>query len=233
MKLIFKVAIVGWVILIISCTNSYNEKAYADTAEQDTTALYQCPMQCEGQKSYKQSGPCPVCKMDLKLVHGTMDDSLVTTAVPPKSPRRSVIAEIGNNHVHLEYGSPSVRERVIWNGVVGYGQVWVSGAHSATSIEFSEDININQQKIEKGKYGFFTIPDNEEWTVILNKDWNMHLADNYLPDNDVIRIKVNPEKSQTLTEALTYEILPMGNGKGQIQLKWEFLAIKIEFENDY
>ena len=29
---------------------------------------YQCPMKCEGEKSYKKEGACPVCKMDLKKV---------------------------------------------------------------------------------------------------------------------------------------------------------------------
>jgi Cu(I)/Ag(I) efflux system membrane fusion protein len=31
-------------------------------------AAYQCPMKCEGDKTYPQPGSCPVCKMDLKPV---------------------------------------------------------------------------------------------------------------------------------------------------------------------
>ncbi len=31
-------------------------------------AAYQCPMKCEGDKTYDKSGTCPVCKMDLKEV---------------------------------------------------------------------------------------------------------------------------------------------------------------------
>jgi hypothetical protein len=29
---------------------------------------YQCPMKCEGEKTYHAPGACPVCKMDLKEV---------------------------------------------------------------------------------------------------------------------------------------------------------------------
>ena len=29
---------------------------------------YQCPMKCEGDKTYHEPGSCPVCKMDLKEV---------------------------------------------------------------------------------------------------------------------------------------------------------------------
>jgi protein SCO1/2 len=37
-------------------------------SNQDTTQVYQCPMQCEGDKTYDEPGSCPVCKMDLKAV---------------------------------------------------------------------------------------------------------------------------------------------------------------------
>jgi hypothetical protein len=29
---------------------------------------YQCPMDCEGGKTYHEAGKCPVCKMDLMLM---------------------------------------------------------------------------------------------------------------------------------------------------------------------
>lgn len=31
-------------------------------------ARYQCPMKCEGEKTYDQPGRCPVCKMYLQPV---------------------------------------------------------------------------------------------------------------------------------------------------------------------
>lgn len=33
-----------------------------------TTKIYQCPMHCEGDKTYNEKGSCPICKMDLALV---------------------------------------------------------------------------------------------------------------------------------------------------------------------
>lgn len=149
----------------------------------------------------------------------------------PKSPRKSAMAMIDNNHVHIDYGSPSVRKRVIWNGLVAYGQVWATGAHKATWIEFSEDVKINAQVIPKGKYGFFTIPDKNEWTIILNKNWDMHLADDYQPENDVIRFKVKPKKTKTINEALIYEVKALDNKKGQISMTWEYLKVSFEIEN--
>lgn len=34
----------------------------------DERAVYQCPMACEGDKTYDAPGSCPVCKMDLAIV---------------------------------------------------------------------------------------------------------------------------------------------------------------------
>lgn len=36
--------------------------------ETATHEVYQCPMKCEGDKTYKEEGQCPVCHMDLKEV---------------------------------------------------------------------------------------------------------------------------------------------------------------------
>lgn len=154
-----------------------------------------------------------------------------TDGTKPKSPRTSAMAMVGSNHVHIDYGSPSVRGRMIWNGLVAYGQVWATGAHKATWIEFSEDIKINAQFIPKGKYGFFTIPDKKEWTLILSKNWDMHLADDYTPENDIIRLTVKPRKSNTLTESLTYQVKVLNEKKGQISMSWEYLTVAFDFEN--
>ena len=34
----------------------------------ELAAAYQCPMNCEGDKTYAEAGKCPVCNMDLKAV---------------------------------------------------------------------------------------------------------------------------------------------------------------------
>jgi hypothetical protein len=218
------------IMAMASCGNK-NSVSKMEKTEPTENVMYQCPMKCEGDKMYSKMGICPVCKMDLEIVNGNIHQHNNTKETKPKSPRTSAMSMVGNNHVHIDYGSPSVRGRIIWNGLVAYGQVWATGAHTATWIEFSQDVKINGQTIKKGKYGFFTIPDKEEWTIILSKDWDMHLADKYTPDNDAIRLKANPIKTETLTEALTYEVKALGNKKGQVQMSWEYLTVMFEFEN--
>ena len=160
--------------------------------------------------------------------HTTKSD---TTKSKAKSPRLTAMAMVGNSHVHIDYGSPSVRGRSIWNGLVAYNQVWATGAHKATWIEFGEDVIIGGKTIPKGKYGFFTIPNKKEWILIISKDWDMHLADAYNPKNDIIRLTVKPKKNKKMVETLTYQVISTNTNKGKIIMSWEKLNVSFEFRN--
>lgn len=149
-----------------------------------------------------------------------------------KSLPQEAHAEVGNTHITIKYHSPAVRGRVIWGGLVPYDEVWVTGAHSATSIEFSKAIQVEETTIPKGKYAFFTIPGQERWTLILNKNWEQHLADDYDQAEDVIRIEVTPETGMPLAERLTYTIEDKGEGSGAIRMSWEKLSVSLPFKTD-
>jgi hypothetical protein len=158
------------------------------------------------------------------------------SATQPENSKKSIPQEahgnVGNAHVSVYYHSPAVRERVIWGGLVPYGEVWVTGAHSATNIEFSKAIQVEETTIPKGKYAFFTIPGQDRWTLILNKNWEQHLADDYDQADDVIRIEVTPETGMPLTERLTYTIEDKGEGSGAIRMSWEKLSVSLPFKTD-
>ena len=49
------------------CCGSGNQKH--DVSSISSNTVYQCPMKCEGDKTYKASGCCPVCNMHLKQVN--------------------------------------------------------------------------------------------------------------------------------------------------------------------
>ncbi len=46
------------------CCDKHNHTANISNKSFDTGKYY-CPMQCEGDKTYKQAGDCPVCGMHL------------------------------------------------------------------------------------------------------------------------------------------------------------------------
>lgn len=61
------------VFFLASCGNSSSEKSNSNAIEQSETAMFQCPMKCEGDKMYAEKKTCPVCKMDLELVSKEKD----------------------------------------------------------------------------------------------------------------------------------------------------------------
>jgi hypothetical protein len=165
----------------------------------------------------------------------TVQEHIHTPVVPtdeitPKSPRLTTMENIGDVHVHIDYSAPSVRGRNVWGGLVAYGEVWVTGAHRATSIEFSDDVKIEGKHIPAGKYALFTIPGEEEWTIILNTNWEQHLADAYTASEDVARFSVSPEKLDEPQEQLRYEIHYLGENTGRLLVKWENIQVPLRIE---
>ncbi|MFX7732024.1 DUF2911 domain-containing protein, partial [Acinetobacter baumannii] len=74
-------------------------------------------------------------------------------------------------------------------------EVWVTGAHEATTFEIGKSFIVGGKEIPAGKYAIFTIPGKNEWTVIINKQWKQHLATEYDEKEDVVRIKVKPKRN--------------------------------------
>ena len=64
---------VSFTFYACSGSETNNEKTQTEQVNADTsskksnelTATYQCPMKCEGEKTYAAAGACPECEMDL------------------------------------------------------------------------------------------------------------------------------------------------------------------------
>jgi hypothetical protein len=119
-----------------------------------------------------------------------------------KSIKSMAVGVIGGDSIKIAYHSPGVRKRVIWGGLVPYEEVWVTGAHDATTITFHKDVVIGDVTVPAGKYALFTIPRKGEWTVIINRHWQQHLASEYDAKDDVVRVNVKPKRAKTGKERL-------------------------------
>jgi hypothetical protein len=132
------------------------------------------------------------------------------------SPEATVEANIQGVGIEIQYCRPSARGRKMVGGVDPYGKVWRTGANKATSISFDKDVIIEGKNLAKGKYGFFTIPTEDEWTIIFNKTYEQWGAYDYDEKQDVLRVVVKAKKSPSFVE--TFTITPE---KDNISLIWE------------
>ncbi len=145
-----------------------------------------------------------------------------------KSIKSMAFVKVNGDSIKINYHSPGVRKRIIWGGLVPYDEVWVTGAHDATTLEIPKPIIVSGKEIPAGKYAFFTIPGKNEWTIIINKQWKQHLATEYDEKEDVIRVNVKP-KENAHTERLQYFIDTNSSNKGKMSVAWEKIKIELTF----
>ena len=99
----------------------------------------------------------------------------------------------------------------------------------ATWVETNQDLQIDGEILPAGNYGFFTIPSNEEWTIMFNSNWDQHGKDEYDEKEDVIRFKVKPIYLEESVEHLEYKINTVDDQNGSISLAWEKMKIEFPF----
>lgn len=145
-----------------------------------------------------------------------------------KSIKSMAFQVINGDSIKISYHSPGVRKRIVWGGLVPFEEVWVTGAHDATYIIMPKSFEVGGKKIPSGKYAFFTIPGENEWILILNKNWNQHLASEYDEKHDIVRFKVKPINIDH-TERLQYFIKMSNKTDGKISMAWEKVKIELPF----
>lgn len=143
---------------------------------------------------------------------------------PRPSPKASIMQSVGITDVTINYNRPGVRGRQIWGSLVPFDKVWRTGANEATTIQFSEDVWINGNKLAKGLYSLHTIPNASEWTVIFNSVAEQWGSYSYDAAKDALRIKVAPQAADH-REWLTFEIPEMTTDTAKIVIRWEKVAV--------
>lgn len=148
---------------------------------------------------------------------------VATVTFAQKSPRKQTTGKLNEVSISVDYGSPSVKDRVIWGNLVPFDKVWRAGANENTTISFDKDVSINEEMIPAGKYGFFIIPsESGVWEVIFSKKNDAWGSNGYSQDNDQLRVKINVSMVQNSTEKLTYTIDNEG-----ILFSWEKVSLLI------
>jgi hypothetical protein len=158
-----------------------------------------------------------------------------------ESNKQELSQTVGDAKVSIVYHRPNTKNRknifgctstdvipkggVTYPCLVPFGQVWRTGANDNTTIEFSHDVSINGQNLPAGKYGFFAIPEKNEWTLIFNKVNNEWGSYNYKVEQDALRVKVMPMKLKTPRETLMYEFQSISGFSTNVLLSWEKFAV--------
>lgn len=110
------------------------------------------------------------------------------------------------------YSRPQANGRDVFGGLVPYGEVWRTGANEAPEIKFYQDVTIGGQKLSAGSYALFTIPGEDEWTIIFNEALDYWGAYRYDQQQDALRATAPAESLDEPLEAFSIRSAP-GEGK--------------------
>jgi len=147
----------------------------------------------------------------------------------PLSPRgQASFSFQDGKKIVVDYGRPSMRGRKIMGQLVPYNQVWRTGANEATTFTTDVPLVIGGKQIPAGKYAIFTIPGENEWTVIFNKQTGQW-GTKYDQAQDLARITVTPTKLQQPVEQFTISFDQRGPNAGVMKLEWENTSVSVDF----
>lgn len=157
-------------------------------------------------------------------------------AQPIKTPSPStpqyVKQDFGLSSIELSYSRPGVKGRKIFGDLVPFGKVWRTGANQATTLTFGDAVTIGGTTIPAGKYGLLSIPGADEWTLIVTHQLDVTSPTAYKPDQDIVRIKVQPRQLPFSVETFTILFSDVTSSSCNLQLIWENTLVMLPITTD-
>lgn len=151
---------------------------------------------------------------------------------PELSPLSTLKQRIGLTDIEVVYSRPGVKDRQIFGSMHAYGEVWRTGANAATQITFSTPVRLNGAEVPAGTYALFSIPEKDEWTIIINKDATQWGAFLYDKAKDVVRVKAKPITLPYLVETFTIDFDDIRDESASLVLSWEHTRVPVKLEVD-
>jgi len=136
------------------------------------------------------------------------------------SPPADTSITIAGKKIHISYYAPSMHGRKIMGALVPYGVVWCTGANYATQIDTEADLDMGGLKMPKGSYSIWTLPNEKEWTLIINKEIGQFHLD-YRSSKDFGRVKMDLKAMAAPVETFSIRLAQMGENQGRLSLIWE------------
>lgn len=140
----------------------------------------------------------------------------------------------------VTYSSPRAKGRKIFGvsnsdpkPLVPYGEVWRAGANEATTLTVDTDAIIAGKTVPAGAYTLFTIPNQDKWTLIINKTtknakggplWGVPYPGE---EGDFARVDMKASKLGSPVENFTISLDKSGSGC-VMNLDWETTRASIE-----
>ncbi|MAL16999.1 MAG: hypothetical protein CL670_08085 [Balneola sp.] len=134
------------------------------------------------------------------------------------SPNASVSQTIGTTEVTVTYGRPGLKGREL-ETLAPVGKVWRTGANESAAIAFSDDVMVGGEEVEAGTYSLYSLPNGDEWTIILNN--KLSWGTQYDMGEDYVRVPAAAvNNGATMMERFTIYFDTLTDTKAHLNLHW-------------
>ena len=165
----------------------------------------------------------------LALFNFTQAQGLKT---PSPSTLQTVKQEFGLGSIELSYSRPNTKGRTIFGDLVPFDAVWRTGANSATTLTFSEEVIIGGKNIPAGKYGLLSIPGAAEWTIIITKQLDVTSPSAYKQEMDVVRVTVPAVAMPYAIESFMILFENVSSNSLELMIIWGKTAVSLPIKVD-
>ena len=124
------------------------------------------------------------------------------------------------------YSRPQKKGRTIFGELVPYGKLWRTGANEATEVTFYRDVTVGGKAIKAGSYALFTIPQADQWTVILSTKPHQWGSYGHQESDEAARIQVPVKKTAEPLEYFSIS-LGMNENDGVMYLGWDNVMVAV------
>jgi hypothetical protein len=147
------------------------------------------------------------------------------------SPFGTVSQRVDSTTITVEYYRPSARGRIIFGGVVRWGEVWTPGANWATTLDVNRDVRIEGQLLPRGKYSVWMIPvaKPDSWTVILSRAARRFHVVRPIPSDEELRFRV-PVNIVPHLEMLAFSFPVVTRTGATLALQWDETLVPMRLE---
>jgi hypothetical protein len=150
---------------------------------------------------------------------------------PAPSPLSKISQKVGLAEVNVTYSRPSAKKRTIFGDIVPFGKVWRTGANSPTKIKFDDEVLLEGNKVPAGEYSLLTIPNQKEWTILINKDSKGNGAFTYQESDDVVKFNVKSNILPQHVETFTITFVELGFNSAHLEISWEKTSVRFKIEH--
>src|SRR5437868_9529304 len=147
----------------------------------------------------------------------------------PSPPAKATCDLGGGQSIKTDYSSPRLRGRKMIGGVEPYGKVWRNGANEATTFVTTTDVMVAGTHVPAGSYTLFVIPNQDKWTLIINKktgEWGIPYK---YESDELLRADMQVSKPESTVQNFTIDLNQEG-GSCTMRLSWENTQASVKFD---